>query len=226
MRYARKRHALTVVMVSKVLSFFEVQFGITCTYLSIQIIKVVLCEFCDETCCEKCVKHVCCDHPGCSCITCSECADHESGHPGHVHLVISCNVCNRNQCLGHLLGEFVKRGEDEFCSNCNERAAWMLSYYNQHFEEWLNIMENKYNGKTHKSVVLGTTSTFSERMKEREVLCQRCNAIGDKLPLKQKQLEHYDYWVKNFEEPLLGSHSHEYGHPSHTKTLNIHTLRR
>lgn len=162
-------------------------------------IEVVLCEHCGETACEDCVKHISCEHRGCSCITCAECADHESGADGHIHLVINCNVCAKKACLRHLLDDFVEHGEDEYCSDCNERAAWMLSCYNQRFEEWLNIMENKYNGETYKGVMMGATLTFSERMREREKLRQRCNAIGDKLPFKQKEIERYDYWVANFE---------------------------
>ena len=93
----------------------------------------------------------------------------------------------------------MERGEDEFCSICNERAAVELSERNLAFEKWIQNMENKYSGCKHALGLIATTGTFSEQMENRKQLRERCNAIGDRLPMKQKEFESYDYKVKHYD---------------------------
>ena len=60
-------------------------------------------------------------------------------------------------------------------------------------------MENKYSGGAHNSRMSGTAGTFSDLLKARDMLRQRCNAIGDSLPMKQKEFERFDYRVKEYD---------------------------
>ena len=93
----------------------------------------------------------------------------------------------------------MKRGEDEFCSNCNERAASELLECNLAFEKWIQKMENKYCGGKHALALVATRGTFSVQMEKREQLRERCNAIGDRLPMKQKEFEQFDNRVKEYD---------------------------
>jgi len=99
----------------------------------------------------------------------------------------------------------MKRGEDEFCSNCNERAVSELLECNLAFEKWIQKMENKYSGGKHALALVATRGTFSEQMEKRQKLRERCNAIGDRLPMKQKEFEHFDYMVEYYDSETPGS---------------------
>jgi len=96
----------------------------------------------------------------------------------------------------------IEIGEDDFdpCSLCDERSCKALLEYNNKFNVWLNDMENKYSGGS-QNTRRGYSApvTFSEHMRERSSLLQRCAAIGDKLPFKQKQFERFDDHAKRHE---------------------------
>ena len=96
----------------------------------------------------------------------------------------------------------VELGMDEFCSACNERAVSKLLEFNKEFEGWVLELEDKYSSVI-KSVRLGSAD-FSELLKERKHLRQRCLDVGNKLPLKQKQFERYDYLLEHYDSDLRG----------------------
>lgn len=104
-----------------------------------------------------------------------------------------CFVCEEIYCSGHLVKMHVKSGgscNDSYCSDCNKRAAAKLSELNKQFEEWVTRMEGKYGG-VNVSPIFSTDDIFVA-MKEREMLRERCSAVGAKLSFKQKQFERYD----------------------------------
>lgn len=72
-----------------------------------------------------------------------------------------------------------------------------LSGYNKEFEAWVVKMEEKYSGNNISS--LSSTDDISVALKDREQLRERCNAVGNKLSFKQKQFEHFDGLLKEFE---------------------------
>ena len=156
-----------------------------------------MCEVCEEKYCDDCNEHLWCQHPDCYSFNCTECADNESD--SNRFLVKHCSDCGGNHCARHLLAQHMEEGEDEFCSNCNERAASALLESNLAFEKWIQGMENKYSGGKHALGLIATTGTFSEQMEKRKQLRERCNAVGERLPLKQKEFEGYDYKVKYYE---------------------------
>ena len=155
------------------------------------------CECCEQKHCLECRDHEWCDHLGCGTSNCAECVANESEED--YCLAKYCPVCKTSFCSYHILDEHIKCGEDDFCSNCNERAASQLLQENNKFETWIHKMENKYSGGAHNSRMSASTGTFSDLLKARDVLRQRCNAIGDKLPLKQKQFEQFDDLVKGYD---------------------------
>ena len=155
------------------------------------------CECCEQKHCLECRDHEWCDHLGCGTSNCAECVANESEED--YCLAKYCPVCKTSFCSYHILDEHIKCGEDDFCSNCNERAASQLLQENNKFETWIHKMENKYCGGAHNSRMSATTGTFSDLLKARDMLRQRCNAIGDRLPMKQKEFEQFDNRVKEYD---------------------------
>lgn len=94
----------------------------------------------------------------------------------------------------------IRFGADAFCSDCNARAASRLAWRNTQFEGWVVDVESRYgvDGKR----LLCTSESFSDHLKERDILRQRCAAVRGKLPPKQIAYEKFEEKVRGFEEPL------------------------
>ena len=166
-------------------------------FFSLLRFEVAWCDDCEEKHCLECRDHEWCDHLGCGFSNCGQCAGNDSG--SDPFLVKYCPLCQVSFCGNHLLDAHTKRGEDDFCSHCNERAAAQLLECNLAFEGWIHKMENKYCGGAHNSRMSATAGTFSDLLKARDILRQRCNAIGDRLPMKQKEFERFDDMVKEYD---------------------------
>ena len=144
-----------------------------------------------------CVPHEFCDHAECSENNCAECSDE------HFDCVRYCLHCETTWCAEHLLKSLVMSSSlDNYCSDCKSRAALKLSESNKSFGRWVQSLENKYSHANHTSSSMPSTEDFSQAMETREELRRRCHAVGNKLLLKQKQFERFDYWCKHYESNL------------------------
>ena len=142
-----------------------------------------------------CKKFNFCDHPTCRKDNCVDC---ENEGPDCVK---RCLDCEETYCAEHRMKDHIKYGEDEsYCSDCNERATSQLESCNESFEHWVKELEERYGIKNvSQSPVV---EDFSDALQARELLRQRCNAVGNKLSFKQKQWERFDSKYKHYESDL------------------------
>ena len=161
---------------------------------------VFRCNFCVEAHCQRCLPFMSCQYPGCTESNCGNCGT----HPGN-RIVQMCADCDSSYCPAHLMLAHVKYGVGPFCSDCNEKAASQLVVFNEGFGRWVTILEKRYAevGRSQSA-----SSDFPGALRAREQLRQRCHAVGDKLPLKQKQYERFDHWLKKYELPLELDNEH------------------
>ena len=147
----------------------------------------------------SCVRHLWCDAEKCYGFNCEDCADdHEDEE--YYSWVKYCDQCEKSFCATHLAVEHIQRGEDSFCSHCNERAAEELLRSNKKFEGWLQGMENKYSGgRTGNMLLSDTSGSFSQHAHEREMLRKRYLAIRNLLSFKQRQFERFDWLAKQYD---------------------------
>ena len=143
-----------------------------------------------------CVSYNFCQYRGCHADNCEDCAEHHFS-------VKCCFECDAIYCGEHMLKMVVKHGEDEYCSECSDRAASQLSDCNDGFENWVNELEGKYGGDlTHHPLAI--ENTFAAAMQKRESLRQRCHAVGIKLSFKQKMFEKFEQKLQGYECDLVG----------------------
>ena len=146
----------------------------------------------------SCVRHLWCDsEEKCYIFNCEECAD-DNEDDEYCSWVKCCDQCENSFCALHLAVEHIQRGEDSFCSNCNERAAAELLRNNKKFEGWLQGMEEKY-GVTNNMWLSDTPGRFSQHAHEREMLRRRYHGIRDLLTLKQRQFERFDCCAEQYD---------------------------
>lgn len=138
-----------------------------------------------------CVDFHWCDVSNCYNSNCAECSDEHHG------CVKPCQNCETKYCGEDLLKRFINDSE-EFCSDCESRAALNLSGFNAHFRFWVEELEEKYSVKG-RDYWSQTGDNFSQAMEAREELHQRCNAVGMMLLPKQKQFERFDSRLASYE---------------------------
>ena len=93
-----------------------------------------------------------------------------------------------------MLQMHVERGVHVYCADCNDMASYNLSEHNEHFYEWVKMLESKYGDEEYADLDLdggASNGYFSARDRIGDQLQQRCRAIGAKMSLEQKQLERY-----------------------------------
>ena len=151
------------------------------------------CE-CGQSRCVDCVPFNHCDYPGCYASNCADCEDED---PGCVKY-----CCGNRLCGDHLMHKYIKYGAHSSCSECNERAASQLSYWNDSFERWIHSLEEKYGKEPAQQP--SAEERFAAAMQKRESLRQRCNAVGRKLSFKQKMFEKYEQKLNSYESVLVG----------------------
>ena len=136
-----------------------------------------------------------CDNDGCGLNNCDDCVDADSGYS-----VKYCGDCMESFCAICLLKSHIKYGEDDYCSDCNERATSQLESCNESFQHWVKELEERY-GTNHVSRS-HVVEDFSDALQARELLRQRCNAVRNKLSFRQKQFERFDCKYKRYESDL------------------------
>ena len=159
--------------------------------------EVTACSSCIEKHCIDCMPHYDCQYPNCYTSTCEDCA-REDG----MCAAEDCSNNGERYCGEHLMVKHIRLGADAFCLNCNARAASALKWRNRSFEEWVVELESRY-GVEDKCLRCESES-FSDLLEQRQRLRQRCAALGDKLPFKQKQFEEFDERVREYESGPLG----------------------
>ena len=153
----------------------------------------MFCEFCEESNCRGCVAQVRCEYPQCTWSPiCENCVGEMDGPR-------RCLDCNVTYCPEHLLQMHVERGVHVYCEECNDMASYSLSEHNEHFYEWVKMLEKKYGDEEYADLDVSSSNDYLEQLSARDrigdQLQQRCHAIGAKMSLEQKQLERYDAMV-------------------------------
>jgi len=114
----------------------------------------------------------------------------------------SCEILLRLQNGILLLKEYTKLGETSFCLDCTEWVTSQLSDHNEAFKGWVSELEGRY-GIVCNGNLSSVSGDFSEAMRERDQLRQRCVAVGHKLSSKQKMSESYDAKFNSYESKVV-----------------------
>ena len=109
------------------------------TCIMYYVLPVFICVGCSEAHCIRCVPYYFCRHPDCNDSNCGGCATEAPDE-----CVKYCYDCGSRYCGEHLMLEHLKLGQEDFCSECNQRAKSNLSEINKTFEGWVAKMEENY----------------------------------------------------------------------------------